>query len=125
MSLKDRINRLKAETYTLYLAYRNPRVPWYAKVFLAVVLAYALSPIDLVPDFIPVIGYLDDLVIVPAGVFLALKMIPRDVIAECREKARTEPMESRLKWIAAIVISLLWALVIYWMFALLWGLLAK
>jgi uncharacterized membrane protein YkvA (DUF1232 family) len=125
MALKQRISQLKAETYALYLAYRDPRVPWYAKVLLAVILAYALSPIDLIPDFIPVIGYLDDLVIIPAGVFLALKLIPGEVIAECRENARTEPMDSRLKWGAAIVIGLLWALGIYVVVTFIWGLLVN
>lgn len=85
---KQRARQLKTEIYTIYLAYRDPRVPWHAKLFAACVVGYAFSPIDLVPDFIPVLGYLDDLVLIPLGVSLALKMIPHAVLAECREKAR-------------------------------------
>ena len=74
----------------MYLACRDPRVPWYARLFAGLVVAYALSPIDLIPDAIPVIGYLDDLVLVPLGIALVTKMIPPDVVAECRERARQE-----------------------------------
>lgn len=74
--LKNWAKNFKLEVYTLYLAYRDPRVPWYAKLFIACVVGYAFSPIDLIPDFIPVLGYLDDLVLIPPGVTLALKMIP-------------------------------------------------
>ncbi len=80
--------RLKTETYALYLAYRDPRVPWYAKVVAALVVGYAFSPIDLIPDPVPVLGYLDDLILVPLGVALAIRMIPPEVLAECREQAR-------------------------------------
>lgn len=76
------------ETYAIYLAYKDPRVPWYAKLFAACIVGYAFSPIDLIPDFIPILGYLDDLVLVPLGVALALKMIPQNVLSECREKAQ-------------------------------------
>src|SRR5919197_4806491 len=79
--------RLKLEVHALYLAYRDPRVPWYARVFAACVVAYAFSPIDLIPDPIPVLGYLDDVIIVPLGIWLAVKMIPPDVLAECRARA--------------------------------------
>ena len=80
--------RLKVETYTLLLAYRHPEVPWYAKVGAALVVGYALSPIDLIPDFIPVLGYLDDLILVPLGVIVVMKMIPGPVLAECRQNAK-------------------------------------
>src|SRR5512136_2599131 len=78
---------LKVETYALYLAYRDPRVPWPAKLFAACVVGYAFSPIDMIPDFIPVLGYLDDIVIVPLGIALALKMIPADVMSDARQQA--------------------------------------
>jgi uncharacterized membrane protein YkvA (DUF1232 family) len=78
---------LKRDTYALYLAVRDPRVPWYAKALAAAVVAYALSPIDLIPDFIPVLGYLDDLLLVPLGLALALRLIPAPVLAECRREA--------------------------------------
>jgi uncharacterized membrane protein YkvA (DUF1232 family) len=87
---KRRARRLKAEVYALYLACRDPRVPWYAKVLAACVVGYAFSPIDLIPDFIPVLGYLDDLVLIPLGVALALRLIPPAVMVECRERARSE-----------------------------------
>ena len=86
-SWKDRVKALKRETFTLYLACRHPRVPWYAKILALLVVGYALSPIDLIPDFIPVIGYLDDLILIPLGLMLVIRMIPEDVLAECRQKS--------------------------------------
>lgn len=102
--------RLKAETYALYLAYRDPRVPLHAKVFAALVVGYAFSPIDLIPDPIPVLGYLDDLLLVPLGVALAVRMIPEDVLSESREKARKmrERGERPVSRSAAAVIVFLW-----------------
>lgn len=79
---------LKAEAYAVYLASQDPRVPWYAKALAACVLGYLLSPIDLIPDFIPVVGYLDDLIIVPAGLILVIRLIPHEVMVECQEAAR-------------------------------------
>jgi len=100
---------LKADTYALYLAYRDPRTPWYAKVWAALVVAYAFSPIDLIPDFIPVLGYLDDLLLVPLGVFLAIKLIPEDVMATSRKKAQ-EDHEKPVNWWSGILIILLWVI---------------
>jgi uncharacterized membrane protein YkvA (DUF1232 family) len=85
--LKRWAGRLKSETYALYLAYRHPGVRWYAKLFAACVVAYALSPIDLIPDFIPVLGYLYDLIIVPLGIAIAVRMIPAGVMEERAEAA--------------------------------------
>jgi len=111
-SWKQRAHQLKSETYALYLAYRDPRTPWYAKAWAALVVGYAFSPIDLIPDFIPVLGYLDDLVLVPLGVLLALKMIPPDVWAESRERAHEAMAEGRpVSWAAAVVIVLIWLLI--------------
>ena len=84
---KQKADQLKQEVYALYLAYKDPRVSWYARLFAACVIGYALSPIDLIPDFIPVLGYLDDLILLPLGIGMALKMIPPAVLAECRQKA--------------------------------------
>ena len=110
---KRRARRLKAETYALYLAYRDPRVPWQARLFAACVVGYAFSPIDLIPDFIPILGYLDDLVLVPLGIALALKMIPQDVLAECRERAQVMMAEGKpTNWIAAAAIVAIWGLVV-------------
>lgn len=103
---------LKREVYALSLAYKDPRVPWYAKILLACVVGYALSPIDLIPDPIPVLGYLDDLILIPLGVLLAVRLIPEDVLAECREKARvTIGQGKRRNWIAGALIIGIWVLV--------------
>jgi uncharacterized membrane protein YkvA (DUF1232 family) len=85
--LKNRAFILKQEAYALYIAARDPRLPWVARVFMGLVLAYAFSPIDLIPDFIPVLGYLDDLVIVPFGIAISLKMVPAQVMIDARKKA--------------------------------------
>ena len=86
-NFKKSLRALKSELAALYLAYRDPRTPWYARVAAILVIAYALSPIDLIPDFIPVLGYLDDLVILPLGIFIAIKLIPAEIMASAREKA--------------------------------------
>jgi uncharacterized membrane protein YkvA (DUF1232 family) len=104
---RQRARLLKAETYALYLAYRDPRVPWYAKVITACVVAYALSPIDLIPDFIPVLGYLDDLALVPLGIALALRLIPPHVMAECRARARAAEARPANR-AAAVAIVAIW-----------------
>jgi uncharacterized membrane protein YkvA (DUF1232 family) len=102
--------RLKSETYALYLAYRDPRVPWYAKLFAALVVGYAFSPIDLIPDPIPILGYLDDLILIPIGVAFAVRMIPEDVLSESRQEARemVKRGERPVSRAAAVVIVVLW-----------------
>jgi uncharacterized membrane protein YkvA (DUF1232 family) len=108
---KQRARQLKRELYALYLAYKDPRVPWYARLFAACVVGYAFSPIDLIPDPIPVLGYLDDLILIPLGITLALRMIPSGVMIECR--ARAEEVMQRGKpvnWLAAGIIVALWLL---------------
>ena len=104
---KHAAQTLKADTYAIYLAYRDPRTPWYAKVWASLVVAYAFSPLDLIPDFIPVLGYLDDLLLVPLGVFLALKLIPAEIMAECKQQAQ-ESQEKLVNWWAGAFIMLLW-----------------
>jgi uncharacterized membrane protein YkvA (DUF1232 family) len=93
---RELARRLKQEIDALYLACRDPRVPWYAKALAALVLAYSVSPIDVIPDFVPVLGYLDDLILLPLGILAVRAMIPRDVMEECRERARTAPALGRL-----------------------------
>ena len=87
--LKNKARVLKTDAYAIYLAYKDPRTPWYARILAICVVGYAFSPIDLIPDPIPVIGYLDDLILVPLGIVLVLKMIPKEVMDEYREKAKT------------------------------------
>jgi uncharacterized membrane protein YkvA (DUF1232 family) len=77
------------------------------------VVAYALSPVDLIPDFIPVLGYVDDLVLIPAGIYLALKFIPIEVLEDCRQRAKSEPITSKSKWAAASIIIFIWLVVVY------------
>ncbi len=104
---------LKTETYAIYLASKDPRVPWYAKALILFVVAHTFSPIDLIPDFIPVIGYLDDLIITPLGIALAFKLIPKDVLAECRVEARRMIRQDQPKgWWPAAVIIITWLLAI-------------
>ena len=107
MNLRSWAETLKREVTALWIAARDPRVPWYAKFLAGAVAAYALSPIDLIPDFIPVLGMLDDLLIVPAGIWLAVRLIPGDLMRDFREEAsrRAERPSSRR---AAAVIVLLW-----------------
>ena len=100
---------LRSETYAIYLAYRDPRVPWHAKAFAALVIGYAFSPIDLIPDFIPILGYLDDLILVPAGIALALRMIPPEVMEEARVRSIEAKTAGRpTNRFAAIVVVLIW-----------------
>jgi uncharacterized membrane protein YkvA (DUF1232 family) len=105
--LESWARRLKVEVYALYLAYKDQRVPWYARVFAVVVVGYAFSPIDLIPDVVPVLGYLDDLILIPLGVALAIKMIPPDVLAECRQEAR-DAKDRPVNRVAAVVVVVVW-----------------
>ncbi len=111
---KEDAAKLKVEVFALYLASRDPRTPWYAKALLALVIGYAISPIDLIPDFIPILGYVDDLILIPAGVSAVRKMIPPEVLDECRARARSGTVfTTRQKWIGAALIVGVWLLVLY------------
>ncbi len=107
-NFKNRLRALKSELAALYLAYRDPRTPWYARVAAILVIGYALSPIDLIPDFIPVLGYLDDLIILPLGIFFAIKLIPAEIMASAREKAAysDQALPIRNVWGILIIVSL-------------------
>jgi len=105
-------NALKKNTYALYLASRDQRVPWLAKIIIAVVVAYALSPIDLIPDFIPVIGYIDDLLLLPLGIWLAIRLIPKSVWQECQALAQKQMYDLPHNRRAAAIIIFIWLLVI-------------
>lgn len=113
-SWKNWARALKQEVYALYLACRDPRVPWYARVLAGVVVAYAFSPIDLIPDPIPILGYLDDLILVPLGVALVIRLIPPAVLDECREEARRLMATGKpVSWVAAGVIIAIWLLLAF------------
>src|SRR5690242_21899414 len=112
--LRDRAGALERDTYAVYLAARDPRTPWYAKLLAGAVVAYALSPFDLIPDFIPVIGYLDDLIIVPLGIAAVLRLVPAEVLVECREQAQTR-MDRRVSWVGAAFMLAVWLLVVTWL----------
>jgi uncharacterized membrane protein YkvA (DUF1232 family) len=109
--IRSQAQKLKSETHALYLAARDPRTPWYAKLLVAAVVAYALSPIDLIPDFIPVLGYLDDLDLLPLGIALAVRLIPRAVLDDCRRRARETLQNGKIVSRAAgAVVIAIWLL---------------
>lgn len=113
MNLKAKAKQLKIDIPALYLALHKKETPFIAKVFAGVSVAYALSPIDLIPDFIPVLGYLDDVILLPCMVAISVKLIPSDIFVECRKEAETLWSEGRPKhYIYAVPIILLWLLII-------------
>ena len=107
--LKPRARHLKTETFALCLAARDRRTPWYAKLLVAGIVAYALSPIDLIPDFVPILGYLDDLILIPIGITVAIKLIPLPIMAECRARAHAAIQNGKpVNWVAGIVVVVIW-----------------
>jgi uncharacterized membrane protein YkvA (DUF1232 family) len=106
--LKRRARQLKQEVRAIAIAARDPRTPWYAKALVFFVVAHTLSPIDLIPDFIPVLGYLDDLLITPAGLWLARRLIPTEVMEEARAVAATRALDRSPGKVGAVLIVLLW-----------------
>jgi|SRR3954468_21265231 uncharacterized membrane protein YkvA (DUF1232 family) len=113
--IKAWARKLKRQLYILYFACKDTRVHWYAKAFIACVVAYAFSPIDLIPDFIPILGYLDDVILVPLGIMIALKMIPKMVITDCEDKAEEMMKNGKPRnWIVGSIIILIWGLIIIW-----------
>lgn len=114
MSLKEKAKQLKTDIPAVFLALKGKKTPWYAKLFAALTVIYALSPIDFIPDFIPVLGYLDDLIILPALVALTIKFIPHDVFEEYRKQAQDMWKDGKPeKWYYSIFIILVWALLIF------------
>lgn len=112
--VKAQAKKLKNEIQILHLACRDSRVPWYAKILAVFIIGYALSPIDLIPDFIPILGHLDDLIIVPAGIILLIKMVPSEVVDEYRGKIQSLPADKQPKnWLVATVVVFFWLVVIY------------
>ncbi|QOR67269.1 DUF1232 domain-containing protein [Cytobacillus suaedae] len=114
--LKVWARNLKRQLFVLYLAYKDERVLWFAKLFAACVVAYAFSPIDLIPDFIPILGYLDDVILVPLGIMFALKLIPKEVIAECEIKAEEMMKKGKPKnWVVGSLIIIVWSIICFWL----------
>ena len=109
---KVRARKLKQEVYAIYLAARDPRTPWYAKTLIFFVVAHTFSPIDLIPDFIPVLGYLDDLIITPGGLWLAVRLIPPKVMAEARAAAVAHSVDQSVGKVGAVLIILTWVLAV-------------
>ena len=111
--LRQKAKALKADILALWFSYRDSRTPWYAKMWAAMVVGYAFSPIDLIPDFIPVLGYLDDIILLPMGILVAIRLLPKAVLADSRRKAQLWLEEKKGKpknWAVAIMIVLLWAI---------------
>ena len=109
--LKSRARALKNEVFAVYLAAKDPRTPWYAKALIFFVVAHTFSPIDLIPDFIPILGYLDDLIITPGGLWLAVRMIPPEVLEEARATEATRGFDRRLGYFGMAIIILAWIIV--------------
>ncbi len=119
---RGRLRALKRDTYALFLACRDERTPWYAKLTAGVVVAYAFSPIDLIPDFIPVLGLLDDMLLIPLGVVLVRSMVPADVLDDCRVRAAAASgNEKPVFWAAAVVIVGLWVVLAYLFYSVVCG----
>jgi len=121
--LKRRARRLKRQTWALYLSWKDPRTPPLARVIIVCAIAYAMSPIDLIPDFIPILGQLDDLIILPALIAWAIKLIPPEVSARCRREAwkrleSGERVKTPAATAAAVVFALAWAALIVWIISL-------
>jgi uncharacterized membrane protein YkvA (DUF1232 family) len=113
---KETVRKLKEDIYTLYLASKDPNLPFIAKVVMIITVAYAFSPIDLIPDFIPVIGYLDDLIILPFGIWLSIKLIPAPLLKHYRKLANEKLQHRKPNYIMGVVILIIWLLVGYWMY---------
>jgi uncharacterized membrane protein YkvA (DUF1232 family) len=116
--LKSRARALKHEALAVYLAAKDPRTPWYAKAVAFITIAYAFSPIDLIPDFVPILGYLDDLILVPAGIALAVRLIPAEVLAEARDKVAGSGLERGVGYVGAGLIIFVWIVILIGVIAL-------
>ncbi|KYC52181.1 MAG: hypothetical protein AMQ22_00958 [Candidatus Methanofastidiosum methylothiophilum] len=111
--LKEKTKNIETDIYALYKAYRDPRVPWYVKLIILFLLGYFISPIDIIPDFIPVVGYIDDILIISLTIYLIIKLIPSEVFEDCRNKAICEPISVKSKWIVTFSIVIIWFIAIY------------
>ncbi len=124
-NVKKKAYALKNEILVIYYAFQNPETGLLPKVIILIALGYVLSPIDLIPDFIPVLGYMDDLVIVPALIALSIRLIPKKILDEAREKASKEPLKLKDNWLFAFLIILMWIILALVMIVLIYGLVKK
>lgn len=113
LKLEENLKRLKLEVGTIYFAYKHKATPWFAKILAAVVVGYALSPVDLIPDFIPILGYLDDMILLPLGIALVIKLIPNKIVAEAREEAKLHfANHNKSNWFVGLIIVFIWIIII-------------
>ncbi len=125
-SIKQRARQLKREAYALYFAYRDPRLPWYLRLFALYVVARTFSPIDLIPDFIPVLGYIDDLILVPLYIALAVRWIPPAVLSDARARAEEVLQgEKPTRWYYALPVIILWLVLLAVLGRVVYGLIQK
>ena len=113
-NIKSKAKQLKKQMVIVYLAYRHSDVKWYKKAFLLLILVYAVSPIDLIPDFIPILGYIDDAILIPLGIILAIRIIPKNVWDECKMKAESGiSIDSKYKKLGAVLIAVIWVAIAF------------
>ncbi len=111
--LRNWASKLKHNLIALYLVYKDKRLSWWVRIFTLCVVGYAFSPIDIIPDFIPIIGYLDDLILVPVGIYFALKMIPKEIFQECLDKAKSmDKSDVPRNWVAGLFVITVWVFVL-------------
>lgn len=119
IEIKQRIvqwaKQLKRDLIAIYIAMKNPKTPWYAKVMAFIVVGYAFSPIDLIPDFIPILGYLDDALLLPIGIAITLRLIPKAIMADARKEAAKMPQNTGNHRVATLVIVLIWLSLMLWL----------
>lgn len=121
MRLKERAKRLKCDIPVVFLALKDKRTPIFAKVFAAITVIYALSPIDLIPDFIPVLGYLDDIIILPFLIIITIKLIPEQIWKECKSHSENVWKDGKpCKWYYSIPVIVIWGIVLWWIIKVLW-----
>lgn len=111
--IKEKAKKLKTELVVLHLAYQHPKTPWTAKTLIILMIGYALSPIDLIPDFIPVIGLLDDFILLPIGIYWVIKMIPKNVLKESSIQAETYQWDKKKSLTAGLIIGIIWIIILY------------
>ncbi|RFU67153.1 YkvA family protein [Bacillus sp. V59.32b] len=119
--INDWARALKKQILIVYFSYKDKRTPWYARIFAALIVAYAFSPIDLIPDFIPILGYLDDIIIVPFGIMIALKLMPGDVLADAMTHVEDKKGSKPKNWLMGGAVLILWFLLFLWLARLLYN----